>query len=219
MNARVLTEGGWLGVVRLIICCVALMEFVGCAHSESILSLEIRQGRPALKRTLPESKRVKVAVDPFEDRRVDTRLIGFQRDWLGAKTSLIVEGSDLGNSIAEVLVEEVKNRCGWEAWVAKPGVHEPEQGPDVTLHGMIEFFEISVAPGFVGTDLAAAVRIEINARYTGGRRSSHAVAESVESDWAFSFERKDLERFANSTLRKAFDRFIVQAVVGDCALQ
>lgn len=212
-------KGRWRALVHPIICCLALVQLGSCAHSGDILPLEIRQGRPVLKKTLPESKRIKVAVIPFADQRADPRLVGSRRDWFGGRTSLTVEGGDLGGSIAEVLVEEVKNRCGWHAWVAKPGVHQPEGETDVELHGTIAFFELSAAPGFWGTELAATVRIEINARHAADRRPFSSVAEGIESRWAFWFERSDLESLANLTTRKALERFMAQMVGDDCSFQ
>ncbi len=213
------TSGGWLVFACSFIWWIAMSQLLGCAPTRDFMSLEIRQGRPMLKKTFAEAERLRVAVVPFGDRRADTGLIGFRRDWLGRKTPFTVEGGGLGDSIAEVLVEDVKSRRGWQAWISKPGVLEPEEGPDVRLHGTILAFEASATPAFGGTDLAATVRIEINAQHAVDQRSFVARAEAMESRRVFWFERHDLAGLVNATIRRAIDQFMSQLVVDGRSLQ
>ena len=213
------TSVGWRVLACSVIGSIALSQFLGCAPSRDSIPLEIREGRPMLMKTFAESERLKVAVVPFEDQRADTSLIGFRKERCGRRTPLTVKGGDLGRSIAEVLVEDVKNRSGWQAWIAKPGVLEPEGGPDVTFNGKVLAFEASATPGFGGTNLAVTVRIEISPRHAVDQRLLVAVSEGIETRRVFWFELNDLKDLVNSTIRKAIDQYMSQMVVDRTSLQ
>jgi len=211
------TQAEWLGIARALICCIGITQLMGCAPARGFVPLEIRQTGPALKKMIPEAERLKVAVAPFEDRRDDTSIVGFRRNWLGQKTPLTIERGDLGDLVAEVWVEDGRHRRGWEAWLAKPGVREPKDGPDFVLKGNILTFEAKASPGFGGTNLSVSVRIEleITDRHAAGRDPLVVLAEGMESRWVFWFERNDLERLLNSTIKRAMamDQFMAQAAV------
>lgn len=211
------TRAAWHGITGALICAIAMAQLTGCASARSVMPLEIRQTGPILHKVIPDAERLKVAVAPFEDRRDDTSVVGFRRHWLGRKTPLTVERGDLGSLVAEVWMEEGRHRRGWDAWLAKPGVLEPKDGADFLLKGKILAFEASASPGFGGTNLTASVRIEIEltGRRAAGRGPLVVVAEGTESRWVFWFERNDLERLLNSTIRRAMatDQFMPQAAV------
>jgi len=211
------TQEKWLGIVCAVICSIGMAQLMGCAPARGVMPLEIRQTGSILHKVIPDAERLKVAVAPFEDRRDDTSVVGFRRNWLGQKTSLTMERGDLGSLVAEVWVEDGRHRRGWEAWLAKPGVLEPKDGADFLLKGKILTFEASASPGFGGTNLTASVRIEVE--LTDRRAADHGplvvVAEGTESRWVFWFERNDLERLLNSTIKRAMatDQFMSQAAV------
>ena len=212
------TQAKWRGVACAVICCIGIAQLMGCAPTRGFMPLEIRQTGPVLKKMIPEAERLKVAVAPFEDWRDDTSVVGFRRNWLGQKTPLTMERGDLGSLVAEVWVEDGRHRRGWEAWLAKPGVREPKDGPDFVLKGNILTFEAKASPGFGGTNLTASVRIEVELtdRRAAGRGPLVVVAEGMESRWVFWFERNDLERLLNSTIKRAMatDQFMAAAVDG-----
>jgi hypothetical protein len=211
------TQAEWLGIACAVICSIGMAQLVGCAPARGLIPLEIRQTGPVLKKMIPEAGRLKVAVAPFEDLRDDTSVVGFRRNWLGQKTPLTLERGDLGSLVAEVWVEDGRQRRGWEAWLAKTGVLEPKDGPDFLLKGKILTFEANASPGFGGTNLSASVRIEleITDRHAAGRAPLVVVTEGMESGWVFWFERNDLERLLNSTIKRAMatDQFMARAAV------
>lgn len=211
------TQEKWLGIACAVICSIGMAQLMGCAPARGVMPLEIRETGPILKKMLPEAERLKVAVAPFEDRRDDTSVVGFRRNCLGRKTPLTMERGDLGSLVAEVWVEDGRHRRGWEAWLAKPGVLEPRDGADFVLKGKILAFEANASPGFGRTNLTASVRIEVE--LTDRRAAGHGplvvVAEGTESRWVFWFERNDLERLLNSTIKRAMasDQFMARAAV------
>lgn len=211
------TQEKWLGIVCAVVCSIAMAQLMGCAPARGVMPLEIRQTEPIVKKMIPDAERVKVAVVPFEDRRDATNVVGFLRNWLGQKTPLTMERGDIGSLVAEVWVEDGRRRRGWEAWLAKPGVREPKDGADFLLKGKILTFEANASPGFGGTNLTASVRIEVELtdRRAAGRGPLVVVAEGTESRWVFWFERNDLERLLNATIKKtmAADQFMAQAAV------
>lgn len=210
---RALARGRWLVLVRPVICGIALSQLFGCVSSGEIIPLEIRQGRPMLKKTVPEAERLKVAVIPFEDQRPDTSRIGTRRDWLGSKTPLTIKGGNLGDILAEVFVDYLRNRHGWHTWVAKPGVVPPDGGPDITFSGTVVAFGADAAPGLGGTDLTVTAQIHMKAQHAVVQQSAVVRLEDVETQWVFWFEPRELETLVSSALRKNMEKFMSQVEV------
>lgn len=214
------TRAEWRGIAWAVVCSIGMAQLMGCAPARGFIPLEIRQTGPILKKTIPVAERLKVAVAPFEDRRDDTSAVGFHRNWLGQKTLWTLERGDLGGLVAEVWVEGGRHRCGWDAWLAKPGVLEPKDGPDFMLKGRILTFEATASPGFGGTTLTASIRVELEIidRHAAGQGPFVVVAEGVESRWVFWVERNDLERLMKAALERAMDQFMAQAEIGGRSL-
>lgn len=188
----------------------SLFQLQGCAPSRDFTALEIRNTRPMLKRTVPESEQLKVAVVPFEDRRDDTRGIGTRRDWLGISTTWTVVGDYVGDMIAEVVVDHLKRSFGWQAWIVRPGILQPDGGADITITGTILAFEATVGPAFGDRNLSVTTHIRLNASETVHNRSISEAIEDTVTHRVFWFEPRDLEYLINSTLRKQMDRFRLQ---------
>lgn len=183
-----------------------LFQLQGCSPSRDFMALEIRNAQPMLKRTVPEAERLKVAVVPFEDRRADTTSIGSRQDWLGTRTTWTVAGDDLGEKAAEVVVDHLKRSFGWQAWIVRHGILEPEEGPDITITGTILTFEATAAPGFGDTTLSVTTHIRLNASETVSRRSISESIEDTVTHRVLWFEPRDLELLINSALRSHLDR-------------
>lgn len=209
---RLLTRDRWLGRMPLVCGWILLLTLLGCASSPEVIPLEIRQGRPMLKQTLPEGQRLNVAVIPFEDHRADTRRLGIRRNWLSDETTFTIEGGPLGDMFAQMIVDYLKQRQGWNAWIVKPGIVPPDGGPDVTLSGTIVGFSAAAKPGFGRTDMTVTARFLITGRHPADQRSLVVTVDATESSWAFWFEPHDLEALLNATLRKDLEQFLSQVV-------
>ena len=216
---RILTRGRWLGLVPSISCWILLLTLLGCASSPEVIPLEIRQGRPMLKQTLPEGQRLNVAVIPLEDQRADTSRVGHRRDWLGDETTFTIEGGTLGDILAQMIVDYLKQRQGWNAWIVKPGIVPPEGGPDVTLSGRVVDFSATAEPGFGRTNMTVKERFLITGQHPVDHRSVVVTVDATESSWAFWFEPRDLEALLNATLRKDLEQFRSQVVVEERRLR
>ncbi len=210
---RILTRGGWLVLVPSVSCWILLLTLLGCASSPEVIPLEIRQGRPMLKKTLPEGQGLNVAVIPFEDQRADTSRVGIRRDWLGDETTFTIEGAPLGDILAEMFVDYLKRRQGWNAWIAKPGIVQPDGGPDVTLSGKVVDFSADAEPGFGVTDMTVTARFLISGQHPVDQRSVVVTVDAIDSSWAFGFEPSDLEALLNATLREDLEQFMSQVLV------
>jgi hypothetical protein len=214
-----LKREGRLMPVPSVICWILLLTLLGCASSHEIVPLEVRQGRPMLKKTLPAGQRLNVAVMPFEDQRADTSLIGIRRDWLGDETTFTIEGGRLGDILAEMFVDYLKQRQGWNAWIVKRGIVSPDGGPDITLSGKVVDFSAAAEPGFGVTDMTVTAQFLITGQHPVDQRSVVVAVDAIESSWAFGFERRDLEALLNATLRKELEQFMSQVVVEERRLR
>lgn len=190
-----------------VMCFFVLFQLQGCTPSRDFVALEIRKARPVLKRTVSEVERLKVAVVPFEDRRADTRRIGTHRSWLGTLTAWTVVGDDVGDIVAEVIVDHLRRAFGWEAWIVRPGILQPDGGADITITGTVLLFEANAAPRFGDTDLAVTTHLHLKATEIVSQRVTSETIEETVTQRVFGFEPRDLEFLINSTLRRQMDRF------------
>ncbi|MDP2381486.1 MAG: hypothetical protein Q8N00_01645 [Nitrospirota bacterium] len=210
---RMLKSEERLRAVPSVICWILLLTLLGCTSSREIIPLEVRQGRPMLKKSLSDGQRFNVAVMPFEDQRADSSRIGIRRDWRGDETTFTIEGGRLGDILAEMFVDYLKQREGWNVWIVKPGIVPPDGGPDVTLSGMVVAFSADAEPGFGVTDMTVTARFLITGQHPVDQRSAVVMVDAIESSWAFGFEPRDLEALLNATLRKDLEQFMSQVVV------
>lgn len=198
--------------LRVVLACTVMSFFVlfqlqGCTSARDFTALEIRHARPMLKKTVPETDRLRLAVMPFEDLRTDTTSIGSQRDWLGTATVWTVVGDHVGDMIAEVMVDHLKRSFGWEAWIVRPAILPPDQGADMTLTGTILMFEAHALPEFGDTKLAVTIRVRLNATETISQQVLSETIEETVTRQVWWFEPYDMELLINSALRNQLDRF------------
>lgn len=215
---RVFMIGGRLVLLRLVVSWMALSQILGCVPSGEYVPVEIRQGEPILTKTLSESERLRVAVIPFEDRRADTGRIGTRYHRLGGETAVTIKGGTLGDILAEVFVEYLKKRHGWHAWIAKPGVAPPDEGPDITLSGAVTVFEADAVPGFGGTRLRVTSVIQLKARHSVDRPTIDVTCGDTETLRPLWFEWRDLEALINATVQSNAGQFMSQTIVEDRGL-
>lgn len=210
----IMTRGGRPVLAWPVICWVILLTLQGCGPSRELISLEIRKRPQILAATVPESRRLKVAVAPFEDQRIETGRIGTRVDWFGAQTPVTIEGGSLGDMLAERFVEYLKRRHGWDAWIVKPGVVPPDGGPDVVLSGTVVAFAAEAVSGFAVTDLTVTTELHIiTGRQPVDQQSTPVTVKETESDWVFRFDPRDLEVLLDHTLLKGMDQFMLQVVL------
>lgn len=192
---------------------LTLLSSSGCAPAQEVIHLEIRRSPPMLKKWLPVAETHRIAVIPFEDQRADTTRIGTRRDWLGNETPLTVGENLFGDMIAEVLVDYLKNREGWKAWIVKPGVVSPKGGSDLTVSGTVVAFEAKADPGFARTLLTVTSQIQMTALSPVDQHPVVATIADQETRWVFWYEPADLEGLTNALLRKMMEQFVAQVSV------
>lgn len=197
----------------LLLLIAGLPGLAGCAGYGDTVELEIRSEAGSI--TVPGSQetRLKVAVAPFLDGRADTSRLGTLTRFGDARTVFQVAGDDLGEMMAQAMIEYLKRRQGWRAWIAKQGVRPPEGGPDVTLSGRVLECSANAESWPAGTRVTANTAIAVQVLNRGDGSTVRLTLDSHDSQWLFSFEPHDLERVLQRTLHGSFEKLLAATEV------
>ena len=198
---------------------LGLSSLAGCAGKEAAINLEVRSLPPPVRVVAPQDSRLKVAVAPFEDSRAEPGPIGTRRNLGGWETPFHVLGGELGEGVAFVLIDELRYRKGWDAWLAKPGVTEPDGGPDVTINGQIVRFIANARPWYGLTEITVNMELAVQALNARDGTVVHLVLVGDGSRRSLSFEQKDMEELLNVALRESLKKLLEGTKVEQRALR
>jgi hypothetical protein len=194
---------------------LGLFSLSGCAGEEAIINLELRGFPPAIKAVPPQDSRLKVAVTPFEDERVEPGAIGTRRYLGWGETPFHVLDVELGEAVALVLIDELKSRKGWDAWLSKPGVTAPESGPDVTINGQIVKFVANAESWYGLTEMTVDMELAVQALNVREGTEVRLVLAGDGSRRLLSFGQKAMEKLLNATLRESLKKLLEETKVED----
>lgn len=187
---------------------LGLFSLAGCAGEEAIINLELRGFPPAVRAVAPQDSRLKVAVAPFEDARAEPGPIGTRRHLGWSETPFHVMGVGLGEGVTLVLIDELKYRKGWDAWLAKPGVTAPDGGPDVTINGQVVKFVANARPWFGLTEITVSMELAVHALNVRDGTEVRLVLVGDGLRRVFLFKQTDMEELLNAVLRESLKKLL-----------
>jgi hypothetical protein len=198
---------------------LGLFSLSGCAGEEAFINLELRGFPSAIKAVPPQDGRLKVAVTPFEDARVEPGPIGTRRGLGWRETPFHVLDVELGEAVALVLIDELKSRKGWDAWLAKPGVTAPESGPDVTINGQIVKFVANAGPWYGLTEMTVDMELAVQALDVRDGTEVRLVLAGDGSRPSLFFGQKAMEDLLNAALRESLKKLLEETKVENQGLR
>jgi len=204
---------------RLWVLGLGLFSLTGCAGEEAALNLEVRGLPPAVRTVAPQDSRLKVAVAPFEDARAEPGPIGTHKHLGSRDTPFNVMGAELGEGVVLMLIDELKYRQGWDAWLSKPGVTPPEGGPDVTISGQVVRFIANARTWFGLTEITVNMELAVQALNGQDGTEVRLTLVGDGSRRVFLFEQTDIEELLNVTLRETLKKLLEVTKVEHRALQ
>lgn len=199
MNPRRDTNGLVLGLV--------LWVLAGCVSREPVRLLEIRTLPPAIQ-AAAEQGRLRVAVVPFTDARPAGSRLGSRVPLFGDTTYFNLQGGAVGDVVAEMIAEYLRQEKGWRTWLAKPGVKPPEGGPAVTLSGRVLAFEAQARSWFMVTNIEVRTELEVEAVVEADKEPIRLILEETDSQWTLGFAPRDVESSLNQALLRSFGKLV-----------
>jgi hypothetical protein len=192
---------------------LTLWALAGCMKQEPLLTLELRRMPPAIQAAVPTESRLKVAIKPFEDARPEGSYFGTRTLGWGNPAYFNLEGGMVGDVVAQTLAEFLRHRTGWRAWLAKPGVKEPNGGPDFVLTGRVLSCEAQVKTWTFYSKIKARTKLTFAVTGPAGRETGPFEVESNKVTWTLGFDPRDVDALMNQALLDGFEEFVAKTDV------
>jgi len=197
---------------------VVLAWMAGCAGSGKTVALDVVPKLPPAKSLASEP--VKIVIEPFEDRRVDTSKLGHRSHLGGGMTYFNVAGGNVGNSAAETMAETLRQqgwqRRGWDARVVQSGV--AVSGVDIIVTGEVLELAANAKSRFFSTVITSECRMVIKASNLKDGSVTTRNVEGALTQTVFWFENNDVRKIVSLVLRDGFDRFVNDTKIEDGAI-
>lgn len=202
--------------------CVLLFAFSlgcwllsGCADQPYVIKSAIQElPRPA-RSVSSAGTGLKVAVAPLEDAQTGRRCSGTRESFWGSETPFPVPviGSNPGELATLMVIAALKHEKGWNAWLDKPGVTAPEEGPDVILNGEVLECAVVVESLFGVTTITASVEIVIRARNKADGSEVRVDLSTTVGDRVFWFQPEDAEAPLDAAFHDSLAKLISRTKV------
>ncbi len=199
-----------------VVALLGLIVLAGCAGTGQVVPLKI-QALPSLRSINQNLQDIKVVVESFEDARPDTSRLGVRTHLGGGETSFAVQGGHVGEVIAQVLADNLK-QMGFQVWVKKSTVTELPEKPDITITGRVEHLSAHARSRVFSTKIAAKVKVAIHAANASDRSTVRLNLEGARETTVFSFEPDDAQELVNRMLKENLDKLLADTGVQNRAL-
>lgn len=197
---------------------IGLPVLAGCAGTGEIVNLDVRAMPLAVGAPAPAGPALKVAVVPLEDRRPGHQRLGVRTHLGGGVTYFDLPGGRPGETVARVIADYLQQK-GWQAWVRKTGMAEPEGGADVTLTGQLVAFSANAKSRFGSTGITVETRLAIQGLNAADRSTTSMTLDGARTDSVFWFEPRDVEDLLNETLRDSLTKLMTDTKVEQRSLR
>lgn len=189
---------------------IGLPVLVGCAGTGEIVSLDVRAMPSAV--VAPAGPVLKIAVVPLEDQRPARQRLGVRTHLGGGVTYFDLPGGQPGETVARVIADYLQQK-GWQAWVRKAGMAEPEGGADAVLTGQLQAFSANAKSRFGSTEIKVETRFAIQGLNAMDQSTIRMTIDGARTDSVFWFEPRDVEALLNETLRDSLAKLMTDTKV------
>lgn len=172
----------------------------GCAGTGERIDLKVPIASGADKAVVAISPAT-VAIQPFEDQRLDRSRLGTRLHFLGGESHFSSASGTLGEATAQAFVDYLKGK-GWNATVAKGN------GADMTVTGTLVEVGVDAKSGFGQTTLTAKNRMVIQVKNHADGSQIHETLTSAGTDQVFWFDPEDAQKLLNELYNKNFEKFV-----------
>jgi YajG family uncharacterized lipoprotein len=192
-----------------------ILLLAGCAGTGAVIPLKI-QALPSVRSINQNFQNIKVVVVSFEEVS-DAGRLGVRTHLGGGETIFAVQGSKLGDAVAQVVADNLKS-MGFQVWVKRSAAQELPAKPDITITGQVQQLSVHARSRFFSTKLTAKVKVVIRAANASDRSTVRLNLEGMRESATFWFEPDDAQELVNRVLKENLDKLLADIRVQDRAL-
>jgi len=163
---------------------------------------------------------VKIAIEPFEDRRADKSRVGTRTHLWGGTTQFDVLGDRPAGAITQRLADRLRTR-GWRdrVWNVRVAPAGSAADADIIISGQVQDFSTTVKSRVFSTVIDTTSRFTIQARNLADRSTTIRTIEGGRSRTVFWFNEDDVREQLAATLKDGLDRLIGDTTIESKALR
>lgn len=205
--------------LRVLGCAIMMATMLaGCRGTGDVRYLDLREKPPMVQVT--DIDPVKIAIEPFEDRRADKSRVGMRTHLWGGTTHFDVSGDRLANVITQRLADRLRTR-GWRdrVWNVRVAPAGSAADADIVISGQVQDFSANAKSRVLSTLIDTSSRFTIQARNLADRSTTIRTIEGGRSRTVFWFNEDDVRDQLAATLKDGLDRLIADTTIDNKALR
>lgn len=205
--------------LRVLGCAIMMATMLaGCRGTGEMRYLDLREKPPMVQ--LTDIDPVKIAVEPFDDRRADQSRVGTRTHLWGGATHFNVSGDRLAGLITQRLADRLRTR-GWRdrVWNVRVAPAGSAADADIVISGQVQDFSATVKSRPLSTVIDTSSRFTIHARNLVDRSTTIRTIEGGRSRTVFWFNEDDVRDQLAATLKDGLDRLIADTMIDNKALR
>ena len=205
--------------LRVLGCAIMMATMLaGCRGTGEMRYLDLREKPPMVQVT--DIEPVKIAIEPFDDRRTDKSRVGTRTHLWGGTTQFDVLGDRPAGAITQRLADRLRTR-GWRdrVWNVRVAPAGSAADADIVISGQVQDFSTTVKSRVFSTVIDTTSRFTIQARNLADRSTTIRTIEGGRSRTVFWFNEDDVREQLAATLKDGLDRLIVDTTIDNKALR
>lgn len=205
--------------LRVLGCAIMMATMLaGCRGTGEVRYLDLREKPPMVQVT--DIEPVKIAVEPFDDRRTDKSRVGTRTHLWGGTTQFDVLGDRPAGAITQRLADRLRTR-GWRdrVWNVRVASSGSAADADILISGQVQDFSATVKSRVFSTVIDTSSRFTIQARNLADRSTTIRTIEGGRSRTVFWFNEDDVREQLAATLKDGLDRLIADTTIDNKALR
>jgi len=203
MNYHRVTKEGYVRHNHLIGIGLLVGSLVtGCAGPGERIDLKI--SAPPADKTVAAIGSATIAIQPFEDERIDRLHLGTRYHLWGGESRFSFPSGTLGEATAKAFADFLKGK-GWNATVVQGN---EAAGSDITVTGKIVGLGVDAISGIGQTTLNAKSRMVVQVKNHADGSQVRETLTSAGSNQVFWFDPEDAQELLNDLYNKNFEKFV-----------
>ncbi len=205
--------------LRVLGCAIMMATLLaGCRGTGEMRYMDLREKPPMVQVT--DIEPVKIAIEPFDDRRADKSRVGTRTHLWGGTTQFDVLGDRPAGAITQRLADRLRTR-GWRdrVWNVRVAPAGSAADADIVISGQVQDFSTTVKSRVFSTVIDTTSRFTIQARNLADRSTTTRTIEGGRSRTVFWFNEDDVREQLAATLRDGLDRLIGDTTIESKALR
>jgi len=183
---------------------VGLLVFSGCQGTGKMVNFDLE----AIPNSLGQQEGAQdnspdIAVEPFQDDRLDQSRIGTRTHVSGGVTYFNAWNGSIGEGMAHLTVDYLRQK-GWNAHIKTSESPPAEKKTDVILSGKILALKALAKSRFGSTKIDVRVKIGFEAKNEMDGSTVRMVLGSNGTDTVVSFDPQDVRKLTSEVLKELF---------------